>query len=202
LRRRCRYSSATRKRQRKTAVSGSGHGSNLAELRSNHAPDLRLALAAIDDRILDNLGTDPDPHSGKSVNAIRFRPGIGTTVWGARTLAGNDNQWRYVNVSRLGIFLQESIRRALEQFVFESNDSSTWSRIRSMIEDFLAILWRQGALAGDRTTHAFLVQAGPGTTMTADDVLQGRVICMIGFAPLRPAEFILLHFTLRLHQPP
>ncbi|MBD2766346.1 phage tail sheath family protein [Hymenobacter sp. BT664] len=136
-----------------------------------------------------------DTLAGKSVNAIRPFAGKGTLVWGARTLAGNDNEWRYVSVRRLFIFVEESIKKATEQFVFEPNDANTWVRAQAMIENFLGTLWRQGALQGIKPEHAFYVAVGLGKTMTALDILEGRLIIEIGMAAVRPAEFIILKFS-------
>ncbi|SHM16635.1 phage tail sheath C-terminal domain-containing protein [Rhodanobacter sp. OK091] len=136
-----------------------------------------------------------DSTSGKSVNAIRAFTGLGTLVWGARTLAGNDNEWRYVNVRRFCIFAEESIRRATRQFVFEPNDANTWVKVKGMIENFLNSLWRQGALMGAKAADAYSVQVGLGSTMTALDVLEGRMVVVVGLCPVRPAEFIVLRFV-------
>ena len=136
-----------------------------------------------------------DPVGGKSVNAIRPFTGKGTLVWGARTLAGNDNEWRYVSVRRLFIFVEESVKKATEQFVFEPNDANTWVRVQAMIENFLNTLWRQGALQGIKPEHAFYVAVGLGKTMTALDILEGRMLIEIGMAAVRPAEFIVLKFS-------
>ena len=136
-----------------------------------------------------------DSTSGKSVNAIRAFTGLGTLVWGARTLAGNDNEWRYVNVRRFCIFAEESIRRATRQFVFEPNDANTWVKVKGMIENFLNSLWRQGALMGAKPVDAYSVQVGLGSTMTALDVLEGRMVVVVGLCPVRPAEFIVLRFV-------
>jgi uncharacterized protein len=136
-----------------------------------------------------------DAAAGKSVNAIRFFAGKGTLVWGARTLAGNDNEWRYVNVRRFFNFVEESTKKATGQFVFEPNDANTWVRVQAMIENFLTVLWRQGALQGVKPEHAFYVAVGLGKTMTALDILEGRMIVEIGMAAVRPAEFIILRFS-------
>jgi phage tail sheath protein FI len=136
-----------------------------------------------------------DPGSGKSVNGIRAFIGKGTLVWGARTLAGNDNEWRYVNVRRFFIFVEESTKKAVEQLVFEANDANTWVKVQGMIENFLATLWRQGALQGVKPEHAFYVAVGLGKTMTPLDILEGRLIVEIGMAVVRPAEFIVLRFS-------
>jgi phage tail sheath protein FI len=99
--------------------------------------------------------------SGKSVNAIRKFSGKGTLVWGARTLAGNDNEWRYVNVRRFYNMVEESTKKATEQFVFEPNDGSTWAKVRGMIENFLILQWRAGALQGAVPEDAFFCEGRP-----------------------------------------
>ncbi|MCB0396111.1 MAG: phage tail sheath family protein [Flavobacteriales bacterium] len=141
-----------------------------------------------------------DATSGKSINALRAFPGKGTLVWGARTLAGNDNEWRYVPVRRLFIFVEESVKKATEFSVFEPNDANTWLRVKTMIENFLTKLWRDGALAGAKTDQAFFVKVGLGVTMSAQDILEGRMNIEIGLAAVRPAEFIILKFSHKLQQ--
>ncbi|MCB0428637.1 MAG: phage tail sheath family protein [Flavobacteriales bacterium] len=141
-----------------------------------------------------------DATSGKSVNALRAFPGKGTLVWGARTLAGNDNEWRYVPVRRLFIFVEESVKKATEFSVFEPNDANTWLRVKTMIENFLSKLWRDGALAGAKPDQAYFVKVGLGVTMSAQDILEGRMNIEIGLAAVRPAEFIVLKFSHKLQQ--
>lgn len=133
--------------------------------------------------------------SGKSVNAIRAFTGKGTLVWGARTLAGNDNEWRYVPVRRFFIMVEESTRKASEPFVFEPNDANTWVKVRAMIENFLILQWRAGALQGAKPDEAFYVRVGLNETMTPQDILEGNMIIEIGMAVVRPAEFIILRFS-------
>ena len=147
-------------------------------------------------RINDETQASLNVHStGKSVNAVRSFAGKGTLVWGARTLAGNDNEWRYVPVRRFVNMAEESIQEGTEPFVFEPNDANTWVRVRAMIENFLTIQWRQGALAGATPQRAFYVRVGLGETMTAQDILEGRMIVEVGLAVVRPAEFIILKFA-------
>ncbi|MDI9311627.1 MAG: phage tail sheath C-terminal domain-containing protein, partial [Limnohabitans sp.] len=141
-----------------------------------------------------------DTVAGKSINAIRSFTGKGTLVWGARTLAGNDNEWRYVPVRRFFNMAEESIKKATEQFVFEPNDANTWIRVRAMIENFLILQWRAGALAGAKPEQAFYVRVGLGQTMTADDILNGYMIVEIGMAVVRPAEFIILRFSHKMQE--
>lgn len=141
-----------------------------------------------------------DPTSGKSVNAVRTFTGKGTLVWGARTLAGNDNEWRYIPVRRLYIFIEESVKKATEFVVFEPNDANTWLRVKTMIENFLSKLWRDGALAGAKAEEAFFVKVGLGQTMSSLDILEGRMNIEIGLAAVRPAEFIILKFSHKLQE--
>lgn len=151
----------------------------------------------IDHQTQENLNV----HStGKSVNIIRSFTGKGVLVWGARTLAGNDNEWRYVPVRRLFITMEESIKKATEFVVFEPNDKNTWVRTKTMVENYLTGLWRQGALAGAKPEDAFFVNVGLGETMTSQDVLEGKLIIEIGVAAVRPAEFIILKFSHKLQE--
>ncbi len=139
-----------------------------------------------------------DATAGKSINAIRAFTGKGTLVWGARTLAGNDNEWRYVSVRRLFITIEESARKATSFAVFEPNDATTWLKVKAMIESYLYGLWERGALAGAKPEAAYFVRVGLGTTMTAQDVLAGRMVVEVGVAAVRPAEFIILRFSHKL----
>lgn len=143
-------------------------------------------------------GLNIDATAGKSINAIRAFTGKGTLVWGARTLAGNDNEWRYVSVRRLFIMIEESARKATAFAVFEPNDATTWLKVKAMIESYLYGLWERGALAGAKPEAAYYVRVGLGSTMTAQDVLNGYMIVEIGIAAVRPAEFIVLRFSHKL----
>ncbi|MDX8339941.1 phage tail sheath family protein [Draconibacterium sp. IB214405] len=138
--------------------------------------------------------------SGKSINAIRTFAGKGTLVWGARTLAGNDNEWKYIPVRRFFNMVEESVKKATSQFVFEPNDANTWVKVRAMIENFLTLQWRDGALAGAKAEDAFFVKVGLGQTMTAQDILEGRMNVEIGMAAVRPAEFIILKFSHKMQE--
>jgi phage tail sheath protein FI len=139
-----------------------------------------------------------DVVAGKSINAIRTFFGKGTLIYGGRTLAGNDNEWRYVSVRRFFNMVEESTKKACEQFVFEPNDANTWVKVQAMIENFLIVLWRQGALQGAKPEHAFYVAIGLGKTMTPLDILEGRMNVEIGLAVVRPAEFIILKFSQKM----
>jgi hypothetical protein len=141
-----------------------------------------------------------DAISGKSINAIRTFPGIGTLVWGARTLDGNSLDWRYINVRRTIIMLEQSIKLALQSYVFEPNDVNTWTTVKSMIVNFLTEKWKQGALAGASPDDAFDVQIGLGTTMTSRDILEGRMLLSVKLAIVRPAEFIVITFQQQMQR--
>jgi uncharacterized protein len=138
--------------------------------------------------------------SGKSINVIRAFTGRGVQVWGARTLAGNDNEWRYIPVRRFFNMVEESVKKATEPFVFEPNDANTWVKVKAMIENFLILQWREGALAGAKPEQAFYVAVGLNQTMTAQDILEGRMIVEIGMAVVRPAEFIILRFSHKMQE--
>ena len=127
------------------------------------------------------------------VNLIRALPGQGIRVWGARTISSN-GLWKYVNVRRLFIYIEESIKANTNWVVFEPNSETLWSRVTRTIETFLATCWRDGALAGSSPEQAFFVECGP-TTMTQDDIDNGRLICQIGIAPVKPAEFVIFRIT-------
>ncbi len=151
----------------------------------------------IDNAIQDDLNVHG---TGKSVNAIRSFTGKGILIWGARTLAGNNAEWRYVSVRRLFNMVEESIQESTEWAVFEPNDANTWIKIKGMIENYLTNLWKQGALAGAKPDQAFYVNVGLGTTMTAQDILDGFLNVEIGMAAVRPAEFIVLKFSHKLQE--
>ena len=129
----------------------------------------------------------------KGVNLIRSFPGQGIRVWGART-ASSDPSWKYVNVRRLFIFLEESIKANTNWVVFEPNDEKLWSRVKRTIDGFLRTMWRDGALAGTSEGEAFYCNIGR-TTMSQDDIDNGRLICVIGVAPVKPAEFVIFRIT-------
>ncbi len=143
----------------------------------------------------DQENLNVDTTAGKSINVIRSFEGRGPAiVWGARTLAGNDNEWRYIPVRRYFIMAEESTKNATEQFVFEPNDINTWVRVKSMIANYLTQQWKAGALMGASTKEAFFVHVGLNETMTELDIFEGRMIVEIGLAVVRPAEFIILRF--------
>jgi phage tail sheath protein FI len=137
---------------------------------------------------------------GKSINAIRSFIGEGTLVWGARTLDGNSLDWRYINVRRTMIMLEESIRLATKAYVFEPNDANTWVTIRSMIRNFLTGIWKRGGLAGAVPDDAFSVHVGLGETMTSEDILEGILRVTVLVAVSRPAEFIEITFQQQMQK--
>jgi hypothetical protein len=146
----------------------------------------------------ENLNVDPT--AGKSINALRAFTGKGTLAWGARTLAGNDNEWRYIPVRRLFNLIEESTQKSTAFAVFEPNDATTWLKVKAMIESYLYGLWERGALAGPTPESSYFVNVGLGKTMTAQDILEGRMIVEIGVAAVRPAEFIILRFSHQMQQ--
>jgi hypothetical protein len=142
----------------------------------------------------ENGALNVDPQSGKSINAIRAFRGRGIMIWGARTLAGQDNEWRYLSVRRLISLIQKDVRSIVGEMVFERNDAITWYRIHGQVEDYLRRMWKRGALNGDRPNDAFYVRLGKDITMTEEDIQAGRLIVEIGVAAVRPAEFIILKY--------
>ncbi|MGP8304864.1 phage tail sheath family protein [Vibrio sp. YIC-376] len=137
---------------------------------------------------------------GKSINAIRPFVGEGTLVWGGRTLDGNSLDWRYINVRRTMIMLEESIKLASKAYVFEPNVSSTWVSMESMIGNFLYGIWKRGGLAGASPAEAYSVSVGLGKTMTGDDILEGILRITVLVAISRPAEFIEITFQQKMQE--
>jgi phage tail sheath protein FI len=125
----------------------------------------------------------------EGVNALRFFPERGNRVWGARTMS-SDPEWKYVNVRRLFIYLEHSIDKSTQWVVFEPNNERLWASVRQTIEDFLLVTWRSGALMGTKPEEAYFVRCDR-TTMTQNDLDNGRLICLIGVAPTYPAEFVI-----------
>ena len=129
----------------------------------------------------------------KGVNLIRSFPGQGIRVWGARTATSNGS-WKYVNVRRLFIYIEESIKANTSWAVFEPNDEVLWVRVQRTISVFLNTMWREGSLAGQSPEEAFFVNIGRDT-MSQDDIDNGRLICVIGVAPVKPAEFVIFRIS-------
>lgn len=151
--------------------------------------DVPIRLSSIQQ---ENLNVDAV--SGKSINAIRFFNGQGILVWGARTLDGNSQDWRYVSVRRTMTFLEQSVKLAARIYVFEPNDANTWTAVKSMISSFLTTVWKEGGLQGAQAADAFQVDIGLGSTMTPEDLLNGFMNVTVKVAVVRPAEFIVITF--------
>lgn len=134
------------------------------------------------------------PLNGKAINAIRSFPGKGSLVWGARTLDGNSQDWRYISVRRTMTFLEQSIKAAAEGYVFEPNTTTTWSTLKATVTNFLINQWQSGILAGQSPEDAFSVSIGLGATMTPNDILDGILKMTVKVAIVRPAEFIVITF--------
>jgi phage tail sheath protein FI len=156
------------------------------------APANEVIRGATDVDILVTKG-DQDILNPKGVNAIRVFPGRGIRVWGARTTI-LDPLWKYINVRRLFLFLEESIDEGSQSFVFEPNNEKLWDRVKQTITQFLTRVWRDGALIGTTPEEAFFVKVDR-TTMTQDDIDNGRLIVLIGVAPVKPAEFVIFRIA-------
>jgi hypothetical protein len=131
--------------------------------------------------------------NNRGINVIRYFPGRGILVWGARTIS-KDPIWKYVNVRRLSIFIEKSIKRSTQWAVFEPNNERLWSRIKAVLTQFLTIVWKDGALIGTTPEEGFFVKCDR-TTMTQSDIDNGRLIVIVGIAPNKPAEFVIFKFT-------
>lgn len=129
----------------------------------------------------------------EGINTLRFFEGRGSRVWGARTLSSNA-EWKYVNVRRLCIFMERSITMSTQWAVFEPNNEQLWRNIREVVENFLMTLWRGGALARGKPADAYFVRCDR-TTMTQSDIDNGHLICLIGVAPTKPAEFVIFRIS-------
>jgi phage tail sheath protein FI len=138
------------------------------------------------------------PLDGKAINAIRTFPGRGVLIWGARTLDGNSDDWRYINVRRTIIMLEQSIKYATLAYVFEPNNAGTWVTVKNMISNFLTNQWKSGALVGAKPEEAYTVDVGLGSTMTGEDILQGFMYVTVRVALVRPAEFIVITFQQKM----
>ena len=131
----------------------------------------------------------------RGVNCARdFRSdGRGIRLWGARTMSSN-GEWKYINVRRLFLYVEESIDEGTQWVVFEPNDEPLWARVRRSVTGFLRGVHRSGALMGTTEDEAFFVKCDR-TTMTQDDIDNGRLICYIGIAPVKPAEFVIFRIS-------
>ena len=136
---------------------------------------------------------EQDVLNPRGVNVIRAFPGRGIRIWGARTLSSN-TLWKYINVRRLFIYIEASIERGTQWVVFEPNDERLWARVKATITQFLTGIWRSGALVGKTPEESFFVKCDR-STMTQDDIDNGRVICLVGIAPVKPAEFVVFRIA-------
>ena len=175
----------------------------------DHTRGVWKAPANVSLNYVDSLSEDLDddeqanlnaPMTGKAINVIRMFRGEGVKVWGARTLDGNSLDWRYINVRRTLLFLEESVRNAARAYVFEPNDAGTWINMKSMIENFLRSVWKRGGLAGAAPEDAYEVHVGLGDTMTGDDILEGIMRITVLVAVTHPAEFIEITFQQQMQK--
>ncbi len=146
------------------------------------------------------MSLNVNPDTGKSINAIRSFTGKGTLVWGARTLDGNSNEWRYISVRRFFNMVEESVKKATERFVFEPNTAKHLDSCSDNDRKFPESAVQDGALAGSKPEEAYYVSVGLNKTMSAQDILEGNMVIEIGMAAVRPAEFIVLRFSHKLQE--
>ena len=135
------------------------------------------------------------------VNAYRVQPGFGSVIWGSRTLSTRaDPEWRYVPVRRTALFIEQSVYGGIQWAVFEPNDHNLWSSLRLNVESFMDGLFRAGAFQGAKASDAYFVRCGLGDTMVQGDIDRGQVIVIVGFAPLKPAEFVIVRIQQKVAQ--
>lgn len=159
--------------------------------------DVAIACALSPSVPLSDLQQDAlnmDQATGKSINAIRAFVGQGTLVWGCRTLDGNSEDWRYINIRRFMIYLEQSIKQAANAYAFEPNTTATWTALQGKLEAFMTNLWKEGGLLGTTAAEAFDVEIGLGTTMTAQDILDGFMKITVKVAVTHPAEYLVITF--------
>ena len=158
-----------------------------------------IALAGVDSPVYNMSDGEQSgfnvPLSGQAIDIIRAQPGRGNVVWGARTLDGNSMDYRYIQVRRTLVYLEQSIKLALQSFVFAANDATTWTTVVASVSNFLTGVWQAGGLMGAKPTDAFTVQCGLGSTMTAQNILDGYMVVAVTLQMIHPAEFIELTFT-------
>jgi phage tail sheath protein FI len=144
---------------------------------------------------------DQDQLNPLGVNCLRRFPNYGSVVWGTRTLSTKANpEWRYIPVRRTAIFIEESLYNGIQWAVFEPNDHRLWGSLRANIGGFMNGLFRAGAFQGEKSSDAYFVRCGLGDTMTQDDIDRGQVIVIVGFAPLKPAEFVIVRIQQKVAQ--
>ena len=157
-----------------------------------------LGLAGLEFQVED---AEQDQLNPQGVNAYRVQPGFGSVVWGARTLSTRaDPEWRYVPVRRTALFIEQSIYNGIQWAVFEPNDHNLWSSLRLNVESFMDGLFRASAFQGAKASDAYFVRCGLGDTMTQGDIDRGQVIVIVGFAPLKPAEFVIVRIQQKVAQ--
>jgi phage tail sheath protein FI len=156
------------------------------------APANEVLFGVVDLQIEITKGQQ-DVLNPKGINCIRVFPGLGIRVWGARTIS-SDPQWKYISVRRLFIYVEESIEEGIQWAVFEPHDESLWARVKRSISQFLFRVWIDGALMGGNPEEAFFVKCDR-TTMTQDDINNGRLVALIGIAPVKPAEFMIFRIA-------
>ena len=178
------------------AVPPSGHIAGLYSSvdhdRGVHKAPANVAILQITGLVDDINQREQDELNPVGINALRAFPNRGRRVWGARTLSSIP-EWRYVNVRRLFIFIEDSIKQSTQWVVFEPNAEPLWALVTQAVRNFLDTVWRTGALAGIRQEEAFFVHCDR-LTMTEDDIANGRLVVEIGIAPVRPAEFVIFRF--------
>jgi uncharacterized protein len=152
------------------------------------APANEVVRGALGFEVMLNKGQQ-DVLNPEGINCFRFFEGRGNRLWGART-ASSDPEWKYVNLRRYFAYLERSIERGTQWVVFENNSEPLWANVRRTIEDFLFNEWKQGHLMGDKPESSYFVKCDR-TTMTQNDFDNGRLVCLIGVAPVRPAEFVI-----------
>lgn len=157
------------------------------------APANQLVKGAVDLEF-ELTSSQQDSLNPQGINCIRNFAGRGILVWGARTLS-SDPEWKYVSVRRLLIYLEQSIKKGTAWAVFEPNNAATWTKIKASIECFLMEAWRYGMLMGVKTQEAYFVNCDRGVTMTQSDVDSGRLLILVGVAPIKPAEFMILRVS-------
>lgn len=144
---------------------------------------------------------EQDQLNPEGVNCLRKLPSFGAVVWGTRTLSTKANpEWRYVPVRRTALYIESSIYNGIQWAVFEPNDHRLWSSLRANIGAFMDGMFRGGAFQGQKASDAYFVRCGLGDTMTQDDVDRGMVIAIVGFAPLKPAEFVIVRIQQKVGQ--
>jgi uncharacterized protein len=160
-----------------------------------------IALAGVT-ALSQNVSTpESDELNARGIDLIRSFPTQGFTVWGARTTTGQDSDWKYVSVRRLMIFVEQSIKQGIQWAVFEPNGPALWAAVSLSVENFLASVWKSGAFQGSTQQEAFFVRCDP-TTMTQNDLDNGRLVCIVGVAPVHPAEFVIIQIGVWTQSPP